>query len=92
MEGVIALMIPLLVISFVGLAVISRTQIGAALARRIAGEGGAHDAEAEERLLQLEHDMAAVRAQLAETQERVDFAERMLAQVREAQRLPPPSR
>ncbi len=90
MEGVIALMIPLLVISFVGLAVISRTQIGAALARRIGGEGGARDAEHDERLMQLEHDVATMREQLVETQERVDFAERMLAQVREAQRLPPP--
>ena len=88
MEGVIALMIPLLVISFVGLAVISRTQIGAALARRIGGEGGAHDAERDERLMQLEHDVATMREQLVETQERVDFAERMLAQQKERERLP----
>lgn len=90
MEGVLALMIPLVVVTFIGLGVISRTQIGAALSRRIAGEGGAHDAEREERMLQLEHDVASLREQLTETQERVDFAERMLTQVREAQRLPPP--
>jgi hypothetical protein len=79
--------IPLLAIFFGGLMMISRTPMGHALARRIGGE--VSSADADERIAQLEHDMEAVRNQLEETQERVDFAERMLAQVREAQRLPP---
>lgn len=89
MEGVFALLIPIVAISVFGMWV---TGIGSAIARRIGGETARPDPMAEERLERLEHDMEAMREQLTETQERVDFAERMLAQVREAQRLPPPTR
>ncbi|MDX2191832.1 MAG: hypothetical protein NW201_00665 [Gemmatimonadales bacterium] len=37
----------------------------------------------------MRHDLEELRAQLAETQERLDFAERMLANGREAKGLPP---
>lgn len=47
------------------------------------------DPEMEGRVAQLEQEMDGVRGQLAETQERLDFAERMLTQVRDAQKLPP---
>ena len=87
MEGVFMLLLPVLGITVFGMWV---TGIGGAIARRI-GETGRHDAVPDERLERLEQDMQAMREQLTETQERVDFAERMLAQVREAQRLPPPA-
>jgi hypothetical protein len=38
---------------------------------------------------QLSGEVAAMRHQLDEAQERIDFAERMLAQVRERGQLPP---
>ena len=40
-----------------------------------------------ERLDQLEHEMEGVREELASTQERLDFAERMLAKQKDAGRL-----
>ena len=39
---------------------------------------------------ELREDLAAVQARLGEMEERLDFAERMLAQAREADRLSPP--
>ena len=80
-------LIPIFAVLFAGLMGLSRTSIGRALAHRI--EGGGAGGDADERLVQLEQDMQTVRHELAETQERLDFAERMLTQVREAQRLPP---
>jgi cell division protein FtsB len=87
MEGVLALLIPITAIGVFGMWV---TGIGAALARRIGGHAPERDPEQAERVAQLEQDVADLRAQLSETQERVDFAERMLARVRDGQRLPPP--
>lgn len=86
MEGVLALMIPMVAIATFGLWV---TGIGAAVARRIGGKAQEADHDQAVRVEQLERDLEELRAQLSETQERVDFAERVLAQVREAQRLPP---
>jgi predicted RNase H-like nuclease (RuvC/YqgF family) len=86
MEGVLALMIPIVAIATFGMWV---TGIGAALARRIGGRAAEADHDQAGRIEQLERDLDDLRLQLSETQERVDFAERMLAQVRDAQRLPP---
>jgi hypothetical protein len=41
----------------------------------------------EERLNTVERDIASLQGELSETQERLDFAERMLAQTREPKRL-----
>jgi hypothetical protein len=87
MEKLLALMIPILGITTFGLWV---TGIGGAIARRIGGDPARHSVAHDERLERLEQELTAMRQQLGETQERVDFAERMLTQVREAQRLPPP--
>lgn len=79
-------MIPILAIFFGGMVMLSKTSIGAAIARRIGGEAGGGDVD--ERLLEMREDLDAVKRELAETQERLDFTERALAQVREVQRLP----
>ncbi len=79
-DGVVAflgLMVPVMGLSIVGLVVLSRSRLGEALARRIAGETG--DPDIEEHILALQEDLAALRGQLQETQERLDFAERLLA-------------
>jgi hypothetical protein len=61
--------------------------VGQALARRIQGHtAGDPDTSAE--VAQLREDMDQLRRQLEETQERVDFAERLLSQQRSAPRLP----
>ena len=50
---------------------------------RAAGDGSTAEVE------QLRAEVDELRGQLAEVQERLDFAERMLAKTREAERLPP---
>jgi hypothetical protein len=44
----------------------------------------------EARLEAIEHELTSVRGELAETQERLDFAERLLSQSREGKRLEAP--
>ena len=78
MEGILALIL------FGGgtLFLLSVSPIGRALADRLRGPAGpARDPE-------LRAEVEALRQELAELQERVDFAERLLAQRRDAGRLP----
>ena len=73
----LAVLIPVLCVFFTGLVVLSKTAIGKALARRIGGDEGIPPAlEGELRDLRLEVD--ALRSELLETQERLDFTERQL--------------
>ena len=71
----------------VGLVFISRSQIGAAIAHAI--RVNATDADEEglamlsQELEEVKRDLEGVRHELAETQERLDFAERLLASGRE---------
>jgi len=74
----LAVMIPVMFVFFTGLVVLSKTAIGKALARRIGGDAGIAGAlEGEVRELRAEVD--ALRGELMETQERLDFAERLVA-------------
>jgi len=74
----LAVMIPVMFVFFTGLVVLSKTAIGKALARRIGGDvGNATALEGEVRELRAEVD--ALRGELMETQERVYFAERLVA-------------
>jgi predicted nucleic acid-binding Zn-ribbon protein len=78
----LGVLIPVLGVFFVGMVALSRTVIGKALARRIGGE---EDAAAllEGELRELRSEVDALRAELMETQERLDFTERQLAGKRE---------
>ena len=69
--------------------------IGRAFAERIRNKGGAADggelrAELAEHKDALAQELEAVRRVVAELAERLDFAERLLAQKRESERLAPP--
>jgi hypothetical protein len=69
--------------------------IGKAIAERIrgksvAGEGGELRADLAEHKEALGQELEAVRREVAELAERLDFAERLLAQKREGERLAPP--
>ena len=73
----------------------SFSPIGRALADRIRGKsatsGGAEvRAELAEQKETLDQELEAVRHEVAELAERLDFAERLLAQKREGERLAPP--
>jgi hypothetical protein len=69
--------------------------IGKAVAERIRGkgsstEGGALRTELADHKEALNQELEAVRHEVAELAERLDFAERLLAQKREGERLAPP--
>jgi hypothetical protein len=80
--GLLGVMIPLLALSIGGLVVLSRTRIGVAIARRIGGDS--EQPEFEARLVALQDDVEGLRSQPAETQERLDFAERLLTRAEES--------
>ena len=79
MEGV-----AFIVVVFGGgmLMLLSRTTIGQAIADRIRGHHAAPDPALQEEVERMRHE-------LTELQERVDFAERMLAQRREPDQIAP---
>lgn len=79
-------LLPVTGVFFLGLITFSFTRLGKAIARRIEGSGSAAQ---EERLQQLENELELVRHQLLETQERLDFTERVLARAPAPPELPP---
>lgn len=90
MEGALALMIPLAALAipvaaivFTGLQKVWRLRVEEARARTEAGGAGGSG-----RMDALEAEVAELRQELVEVQERLDFTERALAQTRERQRLP----
>jgi hypothetical protein len=76
--GQLGVLIPIIVLLIGGFAVFARSEIGRALAHRIGG-GGAATSAVEEELRVLHGEIEALRSELMETQERLDFTERMLA-------------
>ena len=76
--GEMALLIPILGMLVGAFALFIRSNIGHALADRIAVRtGGSSELEAE--LRELRGEVEALRGELNETQERLDFTERMLS-------------
>jgi hypothetical protein len=82
----LGLMIPLLALSIPGVVVLSHTRIGEAIARRISG--ARRDPEVEAHLETLEDELTRLRGQLGETNERLDFAERLLTRGGDGRRDP----
>jgi alkylation response protein AidB-like acyl-CoA dehydrogenase len=80
--GVIALLIPIAAIVTGGVVKIVKV-------REAARQAGS-DPDLQARLAAMEQELAAMRGELSETQERLDFTERLLAQAREAKRLDSP--
>ena len=67
-----------------GATIVLRGPLGRALAERIAGRRGGDDGDA----VRLRADVDQLRGVVGELEERLDFAERLLARQREADRLP----
>ena len=82
--GVLGVMVPVLALSIGGLLLLSRSRIGEAVARRITGDS--HHPECESQTAALQDQVDGLQAQLSETQERLDFAERLLTKVDESRR------
>jgi hypothetical protein len=76
-KQVLAIFIPILIFSIPIVAIIFNGLTK--LAKIKAQSQGSLGSEAVERIAELEHQMHHVQQQLSETQERLDFAERMLA-------------
>jgi alkylation response protein AidB-like acyl-CoA dehydrogenase len=83
--GVVALLIPIAAIVTGGVVKIFKVRESSRFANR---DGDSQALQA--RLAAMEQDLAAMRGELSETQERLDFTERLLAQAREAKRLNSP--
>jgi len=89
MEGVVALLIPIVAVGGFFAWMISLSPVGKAFAERLRGGAGpaAGRAGREEMLQELEQ----LRHEVAELAERVDFTERLLAKQRDGERLAPPA-
>ncbi len=81
LTGIVAMMM-------VGFTIIrvAQSQIGQAIARRIHGKG-AGDPELREEVLELRDQVTALEHRLAESEERLDFTERLLARGKEEAKL-----
>lgn len=80
---IIALAIPLAGVIFFGLQKLARTRLEEARLR-----AGTLDRGAETEIVALRDDVGDLRRELSDLQERMDFAERLLSQAREVERLP----
>src|SRR5512134_929536 len=85
--GMITGMIMTVAIIF-GLVQVTRGPVGQAIARRIQGRPGELDSEVRMELAELREQVEALQGTLEETQERLDFTERLLAQGRPLDRVP----
>lgn len=82
MEGVLALLIPLIPISVCGVWLFGKTEIGRAIARRIEGRAGADREQltlVQEELDALHEEVERLQRDQSETHERLEFTERLLA-------------
>jgi hypothetical protein len=76
-------LIPIVFFLVIGAMYLTRSDIGRAIADRIRG-GTAGDARWQDEVAELRRDVEGLRAELAETHERLDFAERLLATGRDS--------
>lgn len=76
--GSLGVMIPIIGMMIGFFVIFSRSELGRALAQRLSGGAGAAP-QIEAELRELRGEVDALRAELGETQERLDFTERLLA-------------
>lgn len=77
--GMVTGMVSMVLIAIVVIKV-AHSQVGQAIARRLSGKAGAADTELRGELLDMKEQVADLEHRLGETEERLDFAERLLAQ------------
>ncbi len=91
-ENVVGLVAVVLLFGGGTLFLLAISPIGKALAAKITGRKAVADDDVTEEIKELRHEVEELRhttGQMAELAERVDFLERLVAQQREAERLPP---
>ena len=82
--------VPVVLFIMIGLSVILRGPLGQAMADRIRGGAGEADPRLREDVEHLRLEVDELRGQLTEAQERIDFAERLLARREEPMHLEQP--
>ncbi|MGE0442027.1 MAG: hypothetical protein AB7L66_09600 [Gemmatimonadales bacterium] len=85
-KQMMALLIPLFALAIPIVAIVTSNMVKMARFKAEAQAGGLGP-DAESRMAALEDDVAGLRRELAETQERLDFTERLLAQRTEVKQL-----
>lgn len=89
MEDLIGLVAVVLLFGGGSVFLLAISPVGRAIAHRIGGAGSPHDVQQlREGQIRLVEDLEAVRQELTDVQERLDFAERILAKQREPGSLP----
>jgi hypothetical protein len=88
LTGLVALLIPILPVSVVSLWLFGKTELGRAVAHRLAHGPAAAGTATDEDVAELRQQVDDLRLGMSDMQERLDFAERMLARGRETERLP----
>ncbi|MDZ4864863.1 MAG: hypothetical protein SGJ01_15650 [Gemmatimonadota bacterium] len=89
--GAAEVFIPITFFVMIGLVFISRGEIGKAIAHAIKAAASGKNPDAGEwrgEVAELRQELEQVRLELAETHERLDFTERLLAQGRSPEKLP----
>lgn len=81
------ILIPITFFLTVGGVIAARGEIGKAIAHRIRG-GAAADEDLKAEVDEMRRELDAVRHELAETSERLDFAERLLSSARQQDAIP----
>ena len=84
--GMFTGMVSMVLIAFTVIKV-AQSQVGQAIARRISGKTGPADDEIRNELLDLREHVGSLEQRLAESEERIDFTERLLTQRGDNQRL-----
>lgn len=87
MEGVLALMIPIVAVGGFFAWMITLSPVGKAYAEKLRGHSGSAGAEDSQETLEA---VEQLRREVAELAERVDFTERLLGQQRGGERIGPP--
>jgi len=77
--GQLGVFIPILGVLIGGFIVFSRSEIGKAIAHRLSGGATSASHALEEEVRSLRGEVDALRGEMLEAQERLDFAERLLA-------------
>jgi hypothetical protein len=81
---VLVVTIPVIVAGVGGLLLLSRSRLGEAVARRIAGDS--REPACQEQVDALQDELLGLRNQISEMQERMDFAERLLGRAADIRR------
>ncbi len=86
----LAIFIPIIALSIPVVAIVMTNLVKMQRFKAEANRGGSLNPDAEARMAALEDEVSALRQELGETQERLDFTERLLTKGKDEPRMPSP--